>query len=33
MDKKLNILIPMAGLGSRFKTSGYVPTLIIEGKP
>tara|TARA_B100000424_G_C22895434_1_gene476294 strand:+ start:482 stop:1207 length:726 start_codon:yes stop_codon:yes gene_type:complete len=36
MNKKLNILIPMAGLGSRFQTSGYTvpkPLIPIEGKP
>ena len=32
----MNILIPMAGLGSRFKTSGYTvpkPLIPIEGQP
>ena len=32
----MNIIIPMAGLGSRFKTSGYTvpkPLIPIEGKP
>lgn len=36
MSKKLNILIPMAGKGSRFLTSGYTlpkPQIPIEGKP
>jgi dTDP-glucose pyrophosphorylase len=36
MSKELNILIPMAGRGSRFKTSGYTlpkPLIPIEGKP
>lgn len=35
-NKKLNILIPMAGLGSRFKEKGYVfpkPLIEIKGKP
>ena len=36
MSEELNILIPMAGRGSRFKTSGYTvpkPLIPIEGKP
>ena len=35
-DDKLNILIPMAGLGSRFKAEGYTfpkPLIEIHGKP
>tara|TARA_B100001996_G_scaffold342325_1_gene296878 strand:+ start:2139 stop:3518 length:1380 start_codon:yes stop_codon:yes gene_type:complete len=35
-NKKLNILIPMAGLGSRFTDKGYVfpkPLIEIKGKP
>ena len=35
-DKKLNILIPMAGAGSRFREAGYTfpkPLIDIEGKP
>jgi HAD superfamily hydrolase (TIGR01509 family) len=35
-DSKLNILIPMAGAGSRFKEAGYVfpkPLIEIHGKP
>tara|TARA_B100000902_G_scaffold241637_1_gene228860 strand:+ start:8541 stop:9920 length:1380 start_codon:yes stop_codon:yes gene_type:complete len=35
-NKKLNILIPMAGLGSRFTEKGYVfpkPLIEIKGKP
>lgn len=35
-DKKLNILIPMAGAGSRFKDAGYTfpkPLIDVEGKP
>lgn len=35
-DKKLNILIPMAGAGSRFEAAGYTfpkPLIEIEGKP
>tara|TARA_B100001057_G_C22829652_1_gene942870 strand:- start:849 stop:2228 length:1380 start_codon:yes stop_codon:yes gene_type:complete len=36
VDKKLNILIPMAGKGSRFSEKGYVfpkPLIEIKGKP
>ena len=35
-DKKLNILIPMAGAGSRFQKAGYTfpkPLIDVEGKP
>lgn len=35
-DKKLNILIPMAGAGSRFESAGYTfpkPLIEVEGKP
>ena len=35
-DKKLNILIPMAGAGSRFRDAGYTfpkPLIDVEGKP
>ena len=35
-DKKLNILIPMAGAGSRFQQAGYTfpkPLIDVEGKP
>ena len=34
-DKKLNILIPMAGAGSRFQKAGYTfpkPLIDVEGK-
>ena len=36
VDKNLNILIPMAGLGSRFSKQGYVfpkPLIEVKGKP
>jgi dTDP-glucose pyrophosphorylase/predicted HAD superfamily phosphohydrolase YqeG len=36
VDKKLNVLIPMAGAGSRFQTAGYTfpkPLIDVEGKP
>jgi HAD superfamily hydrolase (TIGR01509 family) len=36
VDKKLNVLIPMAGAGSRFATAGYTfpkPLIDVEGKP
>lgn len=36
MNQKVNILIPMAGLGSRFSTAGYEnpkPLISIYGKP
>jgi HAD superfamily hydrolase (TIGR01509 family) len=36
VDKKMNILIPMAGAGSRFQTAGYVfpkPLIEVDGKP
>lgn len=35
-DQGLNVLIPMAGLGSRFKDAGYVfpkPLVEVDGKP
>ncbi len=35
-DKKLNILIPMAGAGSRFRDAGYTfpkPLIEVDGKP
>ena len=35
-DKKLNVLIPMAGEGSRFTTAGYTfpkPLIDVKGKP
>lgn len=35
-DKKLNVLIPMAGAGSRFKQAGYTfpkPLIEVKGKP
>ncbi len=35
-DKKLNVLIPMAGEGSRFNTAGYTfpkPLIDVKGKP
>ena len=35
-DKKLNVLIPMAGAGSRFEKAGYTfpkPLIEIHGKP
>tara|TARA_B110000259_G_C14023921_1_gene403993 strand:+ start:700 stop:2058 length:1359 start_codon:yes stop_codon:yes gene_type:complete len=35
-DKKLNVLIPMAGAGSRFEKAGYTfpkPLIEVEGKP
>ena len=35
-DKKLNVLIPMAGAGSRFQQAGYTfpkPLIDVEGKP
>jgi len=35
-DKKLNVLIPMAGLGSRFANAGYTfpkPLIEVNGKP
>ena len=35
-DKKLNVLIPMAGEGSRFTTAGYTfpkPLIDVQGKP
>ncbi len=35
-DKKLNVLIPMAGLGSRFEKAGYTfpkPLIEVKGKP
>lgn len=35
-DKKLNVLIPMAGAGSRFSQAGYTfpkPLIEVEGKP
>lgn len=35
-DKKMNVLIPMAGLGSRFAKAGYVfpkPLIEVNGKP
>jgi len=35
-DEKLNVLIPMAGAGSRFKDAGYVfpkPLIDVNGKP
>ena len=36
IDKKLNVLIPMAGLGSRFAQKGYTfpkPLIDVNGKP
>ena len=36
VDKKLNILIPMAGAGSRFQKAGYTfpkPLIEVKGKP
>jgi dTDP-glucose pyrophosphorylase len=36
VDKKLNILVPMAGAGSRFKEAGYSfpkPLIDVKGKP
>lgn len=36
MDKKLNVLIPMAGAGSRFEKAGYAfpkPLIDVNGKP
>src|SRR6056300_1680566 len=36
VDKKLNVLIPMAGAGSRFQEAGYTfpkPLIDVEGKP
>lgn len=36
IDQGLNVLIPMAGLGSRFKDAGYVfpkPLVEVDGKP
>ena len=36
MTKKLNILIPMAGAGSRFQEAGYnlpKPLIDVKGKP
>ena len=36
VDEKLNVLIPMAGAGSRFATAGYTfpkPLIDVEGKP
>ena len=36
VDKKLNVLIPMAGAGSRFQAAGYTfpkPLIDVEGKP
>ena len=36
VDKKLNVLIPMAGAGSRFANAGYTfpkPLIDVEGKP
>jgi HAD superfamily hydrolase (TIGR01509 family) len=36
VDKKLNVLIPMAGAGSRFQQAGYTfpkPLIDVEGKP
>jgi len=36
VDKKLNVLIPMAGAGSRFQKAGYTfpkPLIDVEGKP
>ena len=35
-DEEMNILIPMAGLGSRFKKAGYTfpkPLIEVHGKP
>tara|TARA_R110002020_G_scaffold208151_1_gene413790 strand:- start:103 stop:840 length:738 start_codon:yes stop_codon:yes gene_type:complete len=35
-DKKLNVLIPMAGAGSRFESAGYTfpkPLIEVKGKP
>ena len=35
-DKKLNVLIPMAGAGSRFSQAGYTfpkPLIEVHGKP
>ena len=35
-DKKLNVLVPMAGAGSRFEAAGYTfpkPLIEVEGKP
>ena len=35
VSDKLNVLIPMAGLGSRFKDAGYTfpkPLIEVEGK-
>ena len=35
-DEKLNVLIPMAGAGSRFEKAGYTfpkPLIEVEGKP
>ena len=35
-DKKMNVLIPMAGAGSRFQQAGYTfpkPLIYVEGKP
>jgi NDP-sugar pyrophosphorylase family protein len=35
-DEKLNILIPMAGAGSRFEQAGYTfpkPLIDVKGKP
>jgi HAD superfamily hydrolase (TIGR01509 family) len=36
VDKKMNVLIPMAGAGSRFQQAGYTfpkPLIDVEGKP
>lgn len=36
IDKKMNILIPMAGLGTRFSNAGYIlpkPLIDVKGKP
>jgi len=36
VDKKMNVLIPMAGAGSRFQAAGYTfpkPLIDVEGKP
>jgi HAD superfamily hydrolase (TIGR01509 family) len=36
VDKKLNVLIPMAGAGSRFQNAGYTfpkPLIAVDGKP
>ena len=35
-DKKLNVIIPMAGAGSRFEVAGYTfpkPLIEVKGKP